>query len=147
MGAVHRARTAVCWTMRPCLTMGGGASRVRCCGLFLEGGNLRLEARSYARKKISNSQTRARQCRLNRRTAHPPNSYAWAAFCAWNSLHWHKTRSVFFGSGLGRRTVQPYVRCQDCGCPQTHTGSLAMLDSSGVNQGQSNVYVNGRLLV
>ncbi len=43
---VRRARTAVCWTMPPCLTNGTIASRVSSCGLFLNAGDLRLEARS-----------------------------------------------------------------------------------------------------
>ena len=72
---------------------------------------------------------------------------AWAAFCAANSLHWHKTRSACFGSGLGLTAVQPYVLCDDWGCPQTQSGSLAMLDSSGAYQGQDNVYMNARLLL
>jgi len=59
-----------------------------------------------------------------------------ATLCAWNTLHWHQTRSVLLGFGFGLQAVQPYVLCKDCGWPQTHIscGSIGGLRPVGLER-------------
>ena len=59
-----------------------------------------------------------------------------ATLCAWNTLHWHQTRSVLLGFGFGLQAVQPYVLCNDCGWPQTHIscGSIGGLRPVGLER-------------
>jgi len=72
---------------------------------FLGAGSMgeRLTSWKQGAKAVTDSQLRDENAKL----PDPRNCYAWAAFWAWNFLHSHKMRSFFFGSGLGRRTVQP----------------------------------------